>query len=356
VISGFPCGGFTGRKTDYIVFEKNIVHGNAWYSRNGCSGATLFLTNADGKYGYRNIVRNNKFYDNKMLLPWKYEPNQRVSDGNGFHMDTIDPFYSGYTLIINNVAFNNGGSGISAYQNKNVDIFNNTVCANGYLVDKKADLYALDSENVRLYNNVIYSVKREGQFGGLVNKDWSNDNVFYKSNIYFGGTYAGKLGDVVGAGNVIADPQFLFKSLDPALADFRLAYLSPGVDKGMVLPSNIPLANTSITLSNTDFNGAPSISGNGIDRGAYEYNILPRIDSALTLTGRAGALTSYTIRAKNYPDSYNVAGLPAPLTINKATGVISGNLPSVAKVYNVTISATNEVGTGTATLVIDVKP
>jgi len=81
----------------------------------------------------------------------------------------------------------------------------------------------------------------------------------------------------------------------------------------------------------------------------------PVITSPLTATGQVGVAFSYQITATNNPTSYAATGLPAGLTVNTATGLISGT-PTTAGTYTVTISATNAGGTGSATLVLTIKP
>jgi len=80
----------------------------------------------------------------------------------------------------------------------------------------------------------------------------------------------------------------------------------------------------------------------------------PSITSSLTATGTVGSAFSYTITGSNTPTSYNATGLPAGLSINTSTGVISGT-PTTAATTNVTISATNATGTGSATLALTVN-
>lgn len=81
----------------------------------------------------------------------------------------------------------------------------------------------------------------------------------------------------------------------------------------------------------------------------------PRITSALSRTAPINAAFSYSITATSSPTSYNAAGLPAGLSVNTTTGLISGT-PTVLGTSNVTISATNAVGTGNATLVLTIAP
>src|SRR5207249_938074 len=50
----------------------------------------------------------------------------------------------------------------------------------------------------------------------------------------------------------------------------------------------------------------------------------PVVQPPLSATGQVGVAFSYTITATNNPTSYNATGLPAGLSVNTSTGVISG--------------------------------
>jgi len=80
--------------------------------------------------------------------------------------------------------------------------------------------------------------------------------------------------------------------------------------------------------------------------------VTPIITSALTKNNIINTSASlYQITANNFPSSYNATNLPPGLSINSTTGIISGIPTSAAgSPYNVTISATNAAGTGSATL------
>jgi hypothetical protein len=82
--------------------------------------------------------------------------------------------------------------------------------------------------------------------------------------------------------------------------------------------------------------------------------VAPVITSPTTASGTVGQSFSYQIAANNSPTSFNATGLPAGLTVNSSTGLISGT-PSTAGTSTVTISATNSAGTGTGTVTVTIS-
>jgi len=81
----------------------------------------------------------------------------------------------------------------------------------------------------------------------------------------------------------------------------------------------------------------------------------PVISSSGAAAGTVGVAFSYQITATNSPTSFGASGLPTGLSVNNASGLISGT-PTAAGSSNVTVSATNSGGTGSATLTITVTP
>lgn len=76
---------------------------------------------------------------------------------------------------------------------------------------------------------------------------------------------------------------------------------------------------------------------------------VPVITSELKYRGQVGRPLGYQNTADNTPGSFGAEGLPAGLSVNPLTGLISGT-PTKAGNFRVTISATNAAGTATAKL------
>ena len=82
--------------------------------------------------------------------------------------------------------------------------------------------------------------------------------------------------------------------------------------------------------------------------------VAPVISSANTATGTVGQNFTYTITATNTPASFDATGLPAGLSVNQNTGVISG-VPAAAGPSSINISASNAGGMGSTTLALTVN-
>lgn len=255
IVHDFPALGIGAVSADYVTIERNRVYNNSWYTMYATSGISMVTPwdSDNSTTGYRFVVRGNICYNNKTQVPWINT--KALSDGNGIIIDvnTITagngPAYKGRTLVENNVSFNNGGSGIHAFSSGHVDIVNNTAYNNGQVVGY-ADIYASYANDCKVINNIAYAKN-----GGRTNNITNNTNVTYDYNVYYNST------NIVGMGahDIIADPQFINLSTNPAVANFQLKASSPAVNAG-----------TSTLFSAKDFSGIARPKGSAPDCGAYE--------------------------------------------------------------------------------------
>jgi hypothetical protein len=81
---------------------------------------------------------------------------------------------------------------------------------------------------------------------------------------------------------------------------------------------------------------------------------VPVITSASTATGAVEVKFGYAITATNNPTSFFAIGLPAGLSFDQASGVISGT-PVAPGTNTVTLRATNRGGTGSTNLVLTIN-
>ena len=79
----------------------------------------------------------------------------------------------------------------------------------------------------------------------------------------------------------------------------------------------------------------------------------PVVTSAATAEGFTGGAFSYQITATNSPGSYGASGLPAWLTVNTSSGLVTGTPPATG-VSTFTVSATNTFGTGARSVTLTV--
>src|SRR5439155_190589 len=101
----------------------------------------------------------------------------------------------------------------------------------------------------------------------------------------------------------------------------------------IVLAADIATAGTAqVTVKNS--------TGSVSNAVTFTIAATPVITSPLTACGTVGVAFSYTITATNNPTSFTASPLPAGLSVNTSTGVISGT-PTTAGTTNVTITASN---------------
>ncbi|HWB90626.1 MAG TPA: LamG-like jellyroll fold domain-containing protein [Puia sp.] len=95
--------------------------------------------------------------------------------------------------------------------------------------------------------------------------------------------------------------------------------------------------------------------GDGNDVVLMDDRTLPvTISSKPADTALLGRSYSYTITAIKSPTRFNATGLPAGLTVDTATGVISG-IPTTTGSYPVTLTAANDTSSATMTLALVIR-
>jgi hypothetical protein len=116
------------------------------------------------------------------------------------------------------------------------------------------------------------------------------------------------------------------------------------------IPTQAGIFRVTVSATNSGGTGSSALSITI----ASTNTLIPTISSAATADGTLGLNFSYNISATNSPKTYSVTGtLPTGVTVNAATGVISG-IPSQAGTFPVVVNATNASGTGSASLTITI--
>ncbi len=254
-------GGIGAEEADYVTVQDNFVHENAWYSRYGNSGISIFESwNYDSGPAPHTIVQRNRMFDNRSLVP--YGNTGKPTDGEGIIIDTsrnnqpgsddIGAYQGGF-LVQNNLSVNNGGAGLLCYQSDNITFLNNTAYGNG-LVVQYADVFINQSGTVNVWNNVVESAAT----GTAVNV-YGSTGVEFDYNIYWNGPVNATLGPH----DLTVDPQFNVLGTDPGGSDFHTVQGSPAVHSG-----NLAVAPPD------DLEGLSRPQQPGaVNRGAYESEI-----------------------------------------------------------------------------------
>ncbi|MEO5692130.1 MAG: putative Ig domain-containing protein [Usitatibacter sp.] len=132
-------------------------------------------------------------------------------------------------------------------------------------------------------------------------------------------------------------------------------YAISNVPPGLTLNTGTGLL-SGLPTTNGVYAGTMSAT-NGTATDTQPLTITIAVGIPVVTSGSASAATgtgfSYQIVATNGPTSYSAAGLPAGLTLNTATGRITGT-PTASGSFPVSLGATNGTGTGTGTLALTI--
>ncbi len=168
--------------------------------------------------------------------------------------------------------------------------------------------------------------------------------------------------------NAITSDPFVEGMRNAPLSYQIIANNQPTSYGASALPAGLTFSSTSGIIS-----GTPTVAGNyrilvtaigpgETAAGRITMQILPPdgdlapvVTSERRASGTIQQPFSYQITADNAPASFSAAGLPAGVTLDSVTGLISGT-PSVTGTFDVIVTATNGSGTGGRSLTLAIYP
>ena len=202
-----------------------------------------------------------------------------ITDGEGVIIDNNSNSqsdaiaYVGRTLVTNNIAFNNGSSGLECGPtSNNCDVTFNTNYQNetSYTGNSGApgEISMAASTGSNILNNIVYALSGTPNFAS----NTGGSGTTWGNNVVFGGN---NTNTTPGTANVVADPLFVSPGASAATADFHLQAPSPAYHAGSL----------SWTRT-TDYAGAAGSTGGAYDIGAYQWGAVPPCTTSGTGTLR----------------------------------------------------------------------
>ncbi len=307
--------------------------------------------------------------------------------GNGFMK--VAPFPAGlsvtdYFTMENTVSESNGdvdlGSGGALVLPDMVD-------ANGVTrhlavgAGKDANIYLVDRDNMGKFSPTAdLNYQLPAVLGGGV---WSSP-AYFNGSLYYGASgdtiraYAFSQARLSSSPTSHSAQTFAYPGATPSISangsSNGIVWVAENTSPAVLHAYNaanlaVELYNTNMASGSRDHFGSGNkyitptvVNGKvyvGTTNGVGVFGILPggaapAVTSSLTASAVVGTSFRYQITATNGPTSFGTSTLPAGLAFNSASGVIAG-VPSAAGTSNVTISATNIHGSGSATLSIAVS-
>jgi uncharacterized repeat protein (TIGR03803 family) len=119
---------------------------------------------------------------------------------------------------------------------------------------------------------------------------------------------------------------------------------------GMISGTPTSVGTYSVPITATNASGTSS----SVLNLTVDPAVAPVITSSSLITCTPSSPVTYQIVGTNSPRAFTASGLPSGLSLNTATGAITGTPTSVGD-STVTLTASNSVGTGTATLALSVQ-
>ncbi len=270
---------------NHVRVEGNEAYENCKWT--GFSqGITAFGATGSDIYFIGNISHNNFDGDDSLHCG---------TDGCGFLLDTAEP--RGGAHFVNNVAYNNQGSGFGVFESDNGIFVNNTSFNNGLKSIWVSECHVIStpegtSNNLVFRNNIFAARPNHPYITSIIySYVFPPENVLFDHNLYFAPdkdssseivelTIKSCLGDTTLRFNLESLQSFRFPSDSaaiqlgwgeesivgsPLLIDwrnggFKVSSGSPAIDNG-----------NSLGAPSVDYFNTPRPQGEGFDIGAYEY-------------------------------------------------------------------------------------
>jgi sugar lactone lactonase YvrE len=130
------------------------------------------------------------------------------------------------------------------------------------------------------------------------------------------------------------------------------SYSATGLPTGLSVNSTTGLISGTLGVSGTGSFQVHATNAGGTGSATVAYTFEPAIEppsisSAASAAGRVNEAFSFLLKATNAPDSFAASGLPDGITLNTATGLLSG-MPTTPGSSSVQVSASNGGGPGAA--------
>ncbi len=270
---------------NYVYIDDNIAAENC-KGVGFSQGITAYRVTGREVYFRRNISHDN--YDGD-------DPEHCGTDGSGFTLDTAEP--NGGAVFINNVAYNNVGTGFGVFKSSHAYFINNTSFNNGkknqfitecrvvglpdgpsndlvfrnnifacrasqVSVLKLKYAYSEPPRNVLFDHNLYYRVNSGADadiFGVEITSSQGDSTCHLTLDEFRDLTFPSDTGDIElnwGDSSLVASPDFV----NWRAGDFRLIETSPAIDNG-----------SGVYAPDNDYYNTPRPQGAGFDIGAYEY-------------------------------------------------------------------------------------
>jgi parallel beta-helix repeat protein len=155
IVHSEPGAGIDAMNADYVSVLNNTVYNNANWSPYAASGISVgYSKSIHSTTGIHDYIIGNTVYDNQELVVNYVNGTGTITDGNGIIIDSDKATgYLAGTVISDNLSYDNGGSGIQAFDSASVTISNNTAYQNDQSGIGDSQIDSEESTNVTITNN-----------------------------------------------------------------------------------------------------------------------------------------------------------------------------------------------------------